>query len=90
MALSGSPTPDFQARVTIADAVSKYLDTIGQARSVHTASTYKNALNAFVRALGDHKVIANTTPIEDLKEDAIAWLASSLKEFLPLPLKRFI
>lgn len=72
-----------RASVTIADAVSKYLDTIGQARSAHTASTYKNALNAFVRALKEHKVIANATPIGDLREDAIAWLATSLKSLAP-------
>lgn len=83
MPLSDGASGNIQARVTIADAVSKYLDTIGQARSAHTASTYKNALNAFVRALQEHKVIASATPIGDLREDAIAWLATSLKNLAP-------
>jgi len=83
MPLTEAPSADFQTGVTIADAVSTYLDTIGQARSAHTASTYKNALNAFIRALAEHKVIAHTTPIEDLHEDAIIWLASSLKSLAP-------
>ena len=83
MPLNEPLSTDYQARVTITEAIHIYLDNVAQARSLHTASTYKNALNAFVRSLGEHKVIAQTTPIADLREDAIAWFASSLKSLAP-------
>lgn len=83
MPLNDALSSGDQSGVTIAGAINTYLDTVAQARSEHTASTYKNALNAFVRSLGEHKVIAQNTPITDLREDAIAWFASSLKSLAP-------
>lgn len=76
------PSPAGQVQ-TIAGAVSSYLDNIGQARSAHTAATYKNALNSFKRALTDHGMDIENTPVSDLHEDTITWLASSLKGLAP-------
>lgn len=71
---------------TIHSAIEKYLDSVKLARSPHTARTYANALNAFQDVLGNHKPEAMDparTPIYELKEDAIVWLATGLKESSP-------
>ncbi len=65
----------------IAEAISKYLHTVKTARSEHTAHTYANALSVFSRVLKERWQDPETTPTDKLSEDAIAWLASYLKNF---------
>jgi integrase len=65
----------------IAEAINKYIDNIRMARSEHTARTYANALSVFCRVLKERWKDPNTTPIETLNEDGIAWLAAYLKNF---------
>ena len=69
--------------LTIAAAIEKYLDSIRLARSVHTALTYKNALNTFQRVLGQHRLEPRTSPAAALTEDRIALLATYLKNSSP-------
>lgn len=68
---------------TIADAMDKYLDTVKLARSPHTARTYANALRAFRDVLWRHKQDPSQSSIAELNEDAIAWLATYLKDYAP-------
>jgi integrase len=65
----------------IAETISKYLHTVKTARSEHTARTYANALSVFSRVLKERWQDPETTPTDKLSEDAIAWLASYLKNF---------
>ncbi len=69
--------------VTIASAFAKYLDNVKLARSAHTARTYTNATNIFQNVLRKNKLDPASTPVTDLKEDAIIWLAKYLKDFSP-------
>ena len=65
----------------IAETVSKYLAIVKTARSEHTARTYANALSVFSRVLKERWLDPDKTPTDKLSEDAIAWLASYLKNF---------
>lgn len=68
---------------TIQEAIQEYLNMVAQARSENTARTYTNALAAFALVLDDHSLPIEKTKIEDLTEDAIAWMASGLKPYSP-------
>ncbi len=60
-----------------------YLDGVMLARSANTARTYRNALQAFAHTLQAHDLPPEKTPVADLPEDAIAWLAADLKTLAP-------
>jgi integrase len=66
---------------TIAETIEKYLANIKTARSEHTARTYANALSVFSRVLIERWKDPQKTPISQLNEDGIAWLAAYLKTF---------
>jgi integrase/recombinase XerC len=68
---------------SIAMAVSAYLDSVTQARSANTARTYQNGMRTFLETLAAKKVDPETTSVEQLNEDAIAWLAAALKDYAP-------
>ena len=68
---------------TIEFAIQLYLDNVYLARSENTARTYRNAMNAFSRILEDNNLPPDKINIEDLPEDAIAWMASALKSYSP-------
>ena len=68
---------------TIREAITNYLETVRLARSQHTARTYSNALNVFQQVLKKHKLDSETSPIDSLKEDAIAWFVTALKDYSP-------
>jgi integrase/recombinase XerC len=65
---------------TISKAIEDYLDSIKLARSPHTAITYRNAMNRFTACLLDNKLDVNKEDISRLPEDAVVWLAYSLKD----------
>ncbi|MHC1741054.1 MAG: tyrosine-type recombinase/integrase [Anaerolineaceae bacterium] len=69
--------------VTIYDAINQYLDSVKLARSVHTASTYKNAMQYFFSTLKKHNIDVAVTEVSTLSEDAIVWLAADLKDHAP-------
>lgn len=66
---------------TISQTISAYLDSVQLARRPNTARTYRNALNVFQEVLKEYWLDPETTPVEKLTEDAIAWLATYLKNF---------
>lgn len=69
--------------ISIASAITKYLDNIRHARSLHTAQTYTNATNHFQNVLRKNKLDPLTIPASNLTEDGMAWLLKYLKDFSP-------
>jgi site-specific recombinase XerD len=68
-------------KTTISQAMQAYLDTVRLARSEHTARAYQNGLKIFARVLEEHWLDPETSPTENLKEEAVGWLAAYLKTF---------
>lgn len=69
--------------LTIQSAIARYLDSVALARSENTARTYGNALASFAALLEDEGLDPEQSDLEALSEDAVAWFASSLKEYAP-------
>jgi len=65
--------------MTITQAIQAYIKSVELARSPHTASTYKNALNFYAETLSSHQLDVEAAPVKDLQEDSIIWLTSALK-----------
>lgn len=68
---------------TINQTIDDYIDHIFLSRSEMTAKTYKNALKSFSRVLEINSIDPKTTPINQLTEDAVIWLATMLKDLSP-------
>lgn len=68
---------------SVKNAMEGYLETVRLARSEHTASAYRNALNFFVQVLEAHNIFPDKTPVEAINEDALAWTLASLKVYAP-------
>lgn len=69
--------------LTISETFDKYIDSVGLARSEHTARAYRNAIGAFRSTLADHGLPTRKTEISQLTEDAVAWFAADLKYLAP-------
>ncbi|MCW5873682.1 MAG: tyrosine-type recombinase/integrase [Anaerolineales bacterium] len=65
--------------ITIQDAVDRYLDSVKLARSENTALTYKKSMQAFLGCL-DAEGIAASSPLSELKEDAVTHFAAYAKD----------
>lgn len=68
---------------TIKRSIDFYINNISLARSENTARTYRNALNLFQEVLEAYNLPIETSMIEELPEDAIAWFAKYLKIYSP-------
>ena len=68
---------------TISSAIRAFIDSVFLARSENTTRTYRNGLAVFKSVLLGHKVDPEKTSVRDLKEDAIVWLATALKDHAP-------
>lgn len=68
---------------TISEAIDAYLRSVELSRSENTARTYRNAMMSFKSTLAGRGFPTTATSIQELKEDAIAWLAADLKSFSP-------
>jgi integrase/recombinase XerC len=68
---------------TIVQAIESFLKSVALARSRNTGRTYSNAMTAFRATLADHGLPANTTPVVELNEDAVAWFAADMKVYSP-------
>ena len=68
---------------TIAQLIAAYLDSVRQARSENTARTYANAMKMFKVVLHKKGYPPKETPITEINEEAIVWLASALKDCAP-------
>jgi len=68
---------------TLLETIEQYLESVNLSRSQNTARTYRYAMLAFRATLADHGSPATSTPVTDLKEDAVGWFAADLKVFSP-------
>ena len=67
--------------LTIAQAITKYLDMVKGSRSKQTMLAYKNALQVFYAVLVKNSLDPETTPIALLTEELISPLAEYLKTY---------
>lgn len=70
-------------KITIRDAVTKYLETVKYARSSNTHHTYKNGVLFFLETLAAHSINVDTLAVNELSEDSIAWFTADLKNHAP-------
>jgi integrase/recombinase XerC len=75
--------PTTPARVTVVDAMARYLGMVKLSRSRHTMLAYRSALRIFRDVLEKNHVKADATPVSALSEDLIAPLAAELKAYSP-------
>ena len=68
---------------TIQKAASEYIDMVKLSRSLNTARSYSNALQSFMRLLGERKFDPATKSTQELPVNAIAWFANDLKKYSP-------
>jgi integrase/recombinase XerC len=66
---------------TISQAINDYLNIIKSARSIHTALTYRNALNLFLQTLLVHNIDPQSAKVDTINEEAIAWFSADLKVY---------
>lgn len=69
--------------ITILTAAEAYINSVKLARSPHTALTYRNAIHFFLETLSINKISPESTPVEQLQEDAIVLMTTSLKNHAP-------
>lgn len=67
------------SKITIQDAIDRYLDSVRMARAHNTAMTYKKAMLAFVACLNAEGIAAEA-PLEQLGEEAVAHFAAFSKD----------
>jgi site-specific recombinase XerD len=67
----------------INQVIQSYLSNLALSRSENTARTYRNALNVFTQVLREYHLDPETALIEELKENAVLWLARWLKAYSP-------
>ena len=68
---------------TIAQTIAKYLDSVKLARSANTAHAYANAMSIFQVVLKENSLDPDHSPVSNLNEKAIGWLATALKDYAP-------
>jgi integrase/recombinase XerC len=68
---------------TIAQTISKYLDTVRMARSVNTGRAYTNGMRLFSTVMKEMHIDVDHSPVTILNEDAGSWMADALKDFSP-------
>ncbi len=71
------------ASKTIQDVINAYLDAVSLSRSENTARTYRNAMAMFSEVLVFKGLEPDKLPVSELKEEAIVWMATALKDFSP-------
>jgi len=69
--------------ITIAQAKTKFLESIKLPRSANTVQTYRKALDAFSDMLTTQNIDSSNFPVAELKEDCIADFVDYLQEFSP-------
>lgn len=60
-----------------------FIDSVRLARSANTTRTYRNGLDIFKSVLNEHMLDPAKTPVAMLKEEAVVWLATALKDRAP-------
>ncbi len=69
--------------MNIQEIIQKYLNSVKLSRSMNTARTYSNAMRTFSEVLNAHDLNPETTPLTELKEETIIWMADELKGLSP-------
>ena len=69
--------------ISIADAIEKCLDTVRLARSENTRRAYSNAMSLFRSVLKENNLDPQTSPVQNVTEDAVSWMANALKVYSP-------
>jgi integrase/recombinase XerC len=67
--------------LSIAQTCERYLNSVQLSRSPNTARTYRNAMNVYLAVLKEFWLDPDTSPAQNLTEDAITWMADYLKNF---------
>ncbi len=67
----------------IREAIKAYIESVTLARSEHTARAYQNSLTLFQQLLAEHNLSPGHDEIDLLPEEAIVWMATSLKSYAP-------
>lgn len=68
---------------TINQAMNKYLESVKLARSPNTSRTYANAMNTLLSVLKENDLDPEVSPVSELTEDVMIWMANALKDFSP-------
>jgi integrase/recombinase XerC len=68
---------------TIIQAVELYLESVKMARSLNTSRSYSNALHILVDVIKEHDIDPRGSPVSELREDAVVWMAIALKDYSP-------
>lgn len=74
---------NFLGKISISDAIDRYIKTVNTARSANTARTYKNGMTLFLLTLTEHKLDPKTLPVAELSEEPVSWFAARLKDYSP-------
>jgi integrase/recombinase XerC len=69
--------------LSIAQAVTKFLDNVKLARSENTYRSYSNGMHIFLEVLKENNIDPEQSPSSILTEDAAAWMANALKDYSP-------
>jgi len=69
--------------LTINQAVEEYLESVKLARSPNTSRSYTNAMHSLISVLKENAVDPQVSPVSDLKEDVVVWMAIALKDLSP-------
>jgi integrase/recombinase XerC len=67
----------------IAQAINKYLESVNLARSINTGRSYANAMQLLAAVLNENDLNPANSPVSDLSEDVVIWMANALKDFSP-------
>jgi len=70
-------------KMTISQAAVAYVDTVRLSRSQNTARTYGNGISIFMEVLKENGLDPEQVPASELKEEAILWMTSALKNHAP-------
>jgi site-specific recombinase XerD len=68
---------------TVDQAIHSYLSAVALSRSPNTSRTYRNAMNAFRRALLRRGLDPAKAPVSQIQEDMISGFADGLKAYAP-------
>jgi len=72
-----------QTSKTLEQAIRAYLRMVTLSRSPNTARSYANAMALFSQVLAKNHLPPAESQIHQLSEEALAWLATALKDFSP-------
>ena len=65
----------------IQDCIDRYLNSVKLSRSANTYRTYANAMHMFSEVLTSNGLNMAANEIDSLREDAVIWMATALKDF---------